>query len=163
VFDRLLAANVQYAERFAHGDLGPTPRRHLAVVTCMDVRLDVYAMLGLELGDAHVIRNAGGRVTDDVLRSLIVSIEALGVHTVAVVQHTDCGMAKTTNAELRKLLRERRGIDAAEIDFLAIDDHRDAIGNDVAFLRSCPFLPPELDVAGFLYDVTSGRLTRIDQ
>jgi len=161
VLDDLLAGNAGFAASFDHGDLGPQPVRRLAVVTCMDVRLDVYAMLGLELGDAHVIRNAGGRVTDDVLRSLIVSVEVLGVTRVAVLQHTECGMAKVTNRELAELLRERRGVDPSSIDFLAIDDHADAIRNDVDFLRSCPYLPADLDVCGMLYDVRSGRLALV--
>ncbi|MDQ1402872.1 MAG: carbonic anhydrase [Actinomycetota bacterium] len=161
MLDDLLQGNARYAAAFSHGDLGPTPARHLAVVTCMDARLDVYAMLGLELGDAHIIRNAGGRVTDDVLRSLIVSVELLGITSVAVIQHTDCGMTKVTNSELRDLLRERRGVDPSSIDFLAIDDHAQAIRNDVDFLTSCGFLPPDLDAYGLLYDVATGRVTPI--
>jgi carbonic anhydrase len=161
VRDTLLRGNAAYAEHFDHGDLGPEPRKHLAAVTCMDTRLDVYALLGLQLGDAHVIRNAGGRVTDDVLRSLIVSIEILGVHTVAVIQHTECGMTKTTNAELRAIVQERRGVEPADIDFLPIDDHTTTVRNDVEFLRTNPFLPPDLEVFGFLYDVRTGRLAAI--
>lgn len=159
--DSLLRGNAAYAEQFDHGDLGPEPRRHLAVVTCMDTRLDVYALLGLQVGDAHVMRNAGGRATDDVLRSLIVSIEILGVHTVAVIQHTECGMTKTTNSELRAIVQERRGVEAADIDFLPIDDHTATIRNDVEFLRTSPFLPRDLDVFGLLYDVRTGRLSPI--
>jgi carbonic anhydrase len=125
----------------------------------MDTRLDVFAMLGLRLGDAHVLRNAGGRVTDDVLRSLIVSIEVLGTTAVAVIQHTDCGMTKTTDDELRALVRSRRGADPEPVRFLTIDDHFDTLQADVATLRKSPFLPPDLEVRGFLYDVRTGRLT----
>ena len=159
--DDLLAGNARYAERFTGGELSARPARHLAVVTCMDTRLDVYAMLGLQLGDAHVIRNAGGRVTDDVLRSLIVSIEVLGTTAVAVIQHTDCGMAKTTEAGLQALVRERRGADAGAVRFLTIDDHAGTIRADVAWLRASPLLPADLDVRGFLYDVRTGRLQAI--
>jgi carbonic anhydrase len=157
--DDLLAANARYAERFDGGGLGAVPARHLAVLTCMDTRLDVFAMLGLRLGDAHVLRNAGGRVTDDVLRSLIVSIEVLGTTAVAVIQHTDCGMTKTTDDELRALVRSRRGADPEPVRFLTIDDHFDTLQADVATLRKSPFLPPDLEVRGFLYDVRTGRLT----
>jgi carbonic anhydrase len=160
----LLAGNARYAEQFDQAgpaDLDAVPRRHLAIVTCMDTRLDAYAMLGLTLGDAHVIRNAGGRVTDDVLRSLIVSIEVLGTTAVAVIQHTDCGMAKTTDDQLRALVRERRGADPEPVRFLAIDDHADAIRGDVANLRASPFLPADLEVRGFLYDVRTGRLAAV--
>jgi len=159
--DDLLAGNARYAERFDGGGLSAEPKRHLAVVTCMDTRLDVYALLGLHLGDAHVIRNAGGRVTDDVLRSLIVSIEVLGTTAVAVIQHTDCGMAKATDDELRALVRERRGADPEPVRFLTIDDHGETIRADVASLRASPFLPSDLDVGGFLYDVRTGRLAPV--
>jgi len=159
--DDLLAGNARYAEQFNGGDLSARPARHLAVVTCMDTRLDVYALLGLQLGDAHVIRNAGGRVTDDVLRSLIVSIEVLGTTAVAVIQHTDCGMTKTTEAGLRELVRERRGADARDVRFMTIDDHAETIRADVASLRASPFLPSDLDVRGFLFDVKTGQLAPI--
>src|SRR5438067_10775290 len=151
--DDLVAGNARYAEGFAAAGLaglGAVPARHLAVVTCMDTRLDTYAMLGLHLGDAHVIRNAGGRVTDDVLRSLIVSIEVLGTTAVAVIQHTDCGMAKTTDDQLRAMVRERRGTDPEPVRFLTINDHAETIRADIASLRASPFLPPDVDIRGFL-------------
>jgi carbonic anhydrase len=162
--DDLLAGNARYVERFDSAGLarlGAVPVRHLAVVTCMDTRLDAYAMLGLRLGDAHVIRNAGGRVTDDVLRSLIVSIEVLGTTAVAVIQHTDCGMAKTTDNQLRAMVRERRGADPVPVEFLTIDDHATTIRSDVELLLGSPFLPSDLDVRGFLYDVQTGRLSPV--
>lgn len=159
--DDLLRGNAGYAETFTLGDLGPEPAKRLVVITCMDTRLDVYAMLGLHLGDAHVLRNAGGRVTDDMLRSLIVSIEVLGTRSVAVIQHTECGMTTATDDELRVLVGERRGADASSIDFLTIDDHAATIGADVEQLRSSPLLPPDLDVFGLLYDVRTGRLRAV--
>lgn len=159
--DDLLAANARYAERFAAGDLSARPARRLVVLTCMDTRLDPNAMLGLQVGDAHVLRNAGGRVTDDVVRSLIVSVEVLGTNAVAVIQHTECGMAKATEDELRALVRERRRADPGSMRFLTIDDHAETIRADVASLRSSPFLPPDLDVRGFLYDVKTGQLEPI--
>jgi carbonic anhydrase len=159
--DDLLAGNARHAETFAGGDLSSRPARHLVVLTCMDTRLDPNAMLGLQVGDAHVLRNAGGRVTDDVIRSLIVSVEVLGTNAVAVIQHTDCGMTKTTDDGLRELVRERRGVDPDDVRFLTIADQAESIRADVASLRASPFLPPDLDVRGFLYDVKTGRLAPI--
>jgi len=162
--DDLLAGNARYAETFGEAGLaglGAVPARHLAVVTCMDTRLDTYAMLGLRLGDAHVIRNAGGRVTDDVVRSLIVSIEVLRTTAVAVIQHTDCGMTKTTDDQLRALVQERRGADPDPVRFLTIHDHAATIRGDVDLLRASPFLPADLDIRGFLYDVRTGRLSPV--
>src|SRR3954454_24955991 len=125
---RLLDANEQYA-----GGHTPSadsrPVRHIAVVTCMDARIDVFAVLGLQLGEAHVIRNAGGRVTDDVLRSLALSTHVLGVDTVVVMQHTKCGLAGVTDAELR-------GFTGADFEFLPIDDHAAALHEDVEILTT---------------------------
>ncbi|HEX8804502.1 MAG TPA: carbonic anhydrase [Acidimicrobiales bacterium] len=124
----------------------PRPARRLAVVTCMDARIDVLAALGLRLGDAHVIRNAGGRVTDDVLRSLALSTHVLGVEVVALMQHTGCGLVGTSDEELQA----RTG---ARIAFLAIDDHARALRDDVEALVGTPFLGRVGAVAGLLYDV----------
>src|SRR5579859_3498830 len=129
---RLLAANESYAAARSHVD-DPRPSRRLAVVTCMDARIDVFAVLGLHLGEAHVIRNAGGRVTDDVLRSLALSAHKLGVNGVVVMQHTRCGLAGVTDEELR----ERTG---ADLGFFPIDDHAAALREDIDLLISQPYL-----------------------
>lgn len=151
--DRLLAANEGYAAARANvGD--PRPNRHLAIVTCMDARIDVFAALGLHLGEAHVIRNAGGRVTDDVLRSLALSSHVLGVDTVVMMQHTKCGLAGVTDAELR----ERTG---ADLGFLPIDDHARALREDVEVLQRTPYLTPIRVVAGFVYDVETGEIADV--
>lgn len=162
MFDDLLEGNAAYADEFPHADLPREPAKHLAVVTCMDARLDVFAMLGLDEGDVHVIRNAGARVTDDVLRSLIASTEALGVTRVVVIEHTDCGMAAATDDELKELVKERRGIDEVPIEFHTIDDAEQAVHDDVALLRSSPYLSDDLDIGGFVYDVQTGKLTPVD-
>ena len=131
---RLLAANHEYAiSRRTVADARPT--RKLAVVTCMDCRIDVFAALGLHLGDAHVIRNAGGRVTDDVLRSLALSAHVLGVDTVIVMQHTKCGLAGVTDSELRRLT-------GADLGFFPIDDHAAALREDIELLAAQPYLSP---------------------
>lgn len=124
----------------------------MAVVTCMDARIDVFAVLGLHLGEAHVIRNAGGRITDDVLRSLALSIHVLGVDTVVVMQHTKCGVAGVSDSDLRR-------ITGADLDFFAFDDHAVALQEDIDLLTTVPYLKPLLRVvAGFVYDVETGEL-----
>src|SRR5918997_4373434 len=129
---RLLAANQAYAAARANV-ADARPSRHLAVLTCMDARIDVFAVLGLHLGEAHVLRNAGGRVTDDVLRSLALSCHVLGVDTVVVMQHTRCGLAGVTDDELRA----RTGADLA---FFPIDDHAAALKEDVDLLATTSYL-----------------------
>jgi carbonic anhydrase len=160
MFDDLLAANRGYAESFPAGHLEAAPVRALAVLTCMDARIDVLAALGLALGDAHVLRNAGGRVTPDALRSLLVSTHVLGVRAVAVVHHTECGMAGTTDAELRERVRAASGADPGALEFHVIADPAQALRDDVAAIASYEPLPADLTVAGFRYDVRTGRLTR---
>lgn len=147
---RLLSANRGYAAARAQV-ADARPGRHLAVVTCMDARIDVFAVLGLHLGDAHVIRNAGGRVTEDVLRSLALSVHKLGVDTVVLMQHTRCGLAGVTDDELRRLT-------GADVGFLPIGDHAAALEEDVAVLAGTAYLAPVLLVAGFVYDVDTGEV-----
>jgi carbonic anhydrase len=150
---RLLADNKAYAAARANV-ADPRPSRRLAVVTCMDARIDVFAALGLHLGEAHVIRNAGGRVTDDVLRSLTLSSHVLGVDTVVVMQHTKCGLAGVTDQELRR----RTG---ADFGFFPIDDHAAALREDIESLISKPYLEPLEIIAGFVYDVESGDVADV--
>jgi len=150
---RLLAANEGYAAARANV-ADPRPSRRLAVVTCMDARIDVFAALGLHLGEAHVIRNAGGRVTDDVLRSLALSSHVLGVDTVVVMQHTKCGLAGVTDEELRR----RTG---ADFGFFPIDDHAGALREDIEVLISKPYLAPLKIIAGFVFDVENGDIADV--
>ena len=152
--DRLLADNGAWAAAHPPSAADARPRRHVAVLTCMDTRIDVLAALGLQVGEAHVLRNAGGRVTDDVLRSLALSCHVLGVDTVVVMQHTRCGLAGTTDEELRA----RTGADVA---FLPIDDHRSTLREDVEGLAATPFLSPVKEIAGLIYDVETGGLDEV--
>ena len=147
---RLLDANEGYAAARANVH-DPQPSRHLAILTCMDARIDVFAILGLHLGDAHVIRNAGGRVTSDVLRSLALSCHVLGVDTLVVMQHTQCGLAGVTDEELRSLT-------GADLGFFPIDDHAGALKEDIDLLTTTPFLQPLVTIAGFVYDVQTGEI-----
>ena len=146
----LLAANKGYASARASVD-DPRPGRRLAVVTCMDARIDVFAALGLHLGEAHVIRNAGGRVTDDVLRSLALSSHVLGVDTLVVMQHTKCGLAGVTDKELQELT-------GADLGFFPIQHHADALAEDIELLTVTPYLQPLRVIAGFVFDVESGEI-----
>ena len=148
--EKLLAANQAYADARA-SVADPRPSRRLAVVTCMDSRIDVFAVLGLHLGEAHVLRNAGGRVTDDVLRSLALSAHVLGVDTVVVMQHTNCGLAGVTDAELRELT-------GADLGFFPIDDHTAALREDIELIASKPYLEPVQVIRGLVYDVETGQI-----
>ncbi len=150
--DDLIAAAARTDGRALH--LSREPSRHLALVTCMDARIDVFGVFGLELGEAHVIRNAGGRVTDDVLRSLALSTAVLGVDTVALVQHTGCGLEGVTESELGA----RTG---ADLDFLTFDDHADALARDVAQLAATPYLTRLTLIAGLLYDLETGEVREL--
>ncbi len=161
VRDEVLAANERYAAAFDKGGLAIPPARRLAVVTCMDARLDPAAFLGLALGDAHVIRNAGGLVTDDALRSLIISHWLLGTREVLVVAHTDCGMLTFTNDDLRRRLSEETGKDAGELDFHPFADLEESVRASVRRVRESPFLPDSFAASGFVYDVRSGRLREV--
>jgi carbonic anhydrase len=151
--ERLLTANEGYAAARA-SVADPRPSRRLAVITCMDARIDVFAVLGLHLGEAHVIRNAGGRVTDDVLRSLALSAHVLGVDTVVVMQHTKCGLVGVTDAELRNFT-------GADLGFFPIDDHSAALREDIELLAAKPYLEPLNVIAGFIYDVESGEIDHL--
>jgi carbonic anhydrase len=150
---RLLDANDAYASARANV-ADPQPSRHLAIITCMDARIDVFATLGLHLGEAHVIRNAGGRVTEDVLRSLALSSHVLGVDTVVVMQHTKCGLAGVTDAYLRELT-------GADLGFFPIDDHAAALREDIDLLSTKAYLEPLKIIAGFVYDVESGEINDV--
>jgi carbonic anhydrase len=129
----------------------PFPARRLGVLTCMDARIDVLAALGLELGDAIVLRNAGGRVTDDVLRSLAVATHKLEVESVVVMQHTQCGILGATDDDLQTLT-------GADLDFFPIDDHAAALRADVELLATKPYLERVQGISGFVYDVVSGEV-----
>jgi carbonic anhydrase len=157
----LLDANARYAAGFAKGDLPMPPGRRVAVLTCMDARLDPARALGLAEGDAHVIRNAGGRASDDALRSLAISQQLLGTREVVVIHHTDCGMQTFTNDELRARLRTELGADAAGIDFLPFGDLEGSVREDVAAIRESPLVPRDVAVTGFVYDVRTGRLHEV--
>jgi len=158
--DDLLRNHEAYAASFRLGDLPARPSRSLAVVTCMDARIDVHRLLGLREGEAHILRNAGGVVTDDVLRSLIISQRLLGTREIMLILHTECGMLTFRDDELRAQIQAETGI-RPPFAFEAFRDLEEEVRQSLRRLRSCPFLPHRESVRGFIYDVRTGRLREV--
>jgi carbonic anhydrase len=159
--DTLLENNKALAAGLAGKDLGAEPRRHLTVVTCMDCRLDPLAALGLELGEAHVLRNAGGVVTDDVLRSLAISQRKLGTREVMLIHHTGCGMQTLTEDGFRRELQEATGM-APSFAIESFDDVEEDVRQSIRRVRGCPFLLHRDAVRGFVYDIETHRLREVE-
>src|SRR5215813_3543305 len=160
VIDELVAANAEYARGFAHGDLASPPSRKVAIVTCMDARLVPAHFLGLEEGEAHVIRNAGGEARE-ALRSLAVSQHLLGTNEIALIRHTDCGMAAFTNEQIAEKVAQASGGDPSGIDFRPFTDLEQAVRDDVEFLRGSDLIAADAVVRGFVYDVESGTVNEV--
>ena len=161
VIDEVLAANEVYARTHELRALTPRPARKLAILTCMDTRLSIRTM-GLKTGDAHIIRNAGGIVTDDAVRSLVISHYLLGTEEFMVINHTDCGLMHTTEQDLRTRIQNRAGTAAiAPAFFYAFQNIDENVRHQLQKLRSHPWIPKEVAVRGFVYDVSSGLLREI--
>jgi carbonic anhydrase len=164
VLPELLAANQSYAAFFHRRDLPIRPRLRLALLVCMDSRIDPGKVLGIREGDAHVIRNAGGRAAD-ALRSLAISCEVLGVHEIVVIHHTECGMMTFSNDDIRQKLGADVGPEASEaagqIDFLPFTDLDKSVQDDVAMIKSSPLVPSDVSITGFIYDLQTGRLRQV--
>jgi carbonic anhydrase len=154
IVDEISSANEEYASGFDKGSLPMPPGRKFAVVTCMDARLDPAKFLGLEEGDAHVIRNAGGLVSDDAIRSLIISHHLLGTQEAVVIGHTDCGMLTFTN----DVLHDKLGEESKSIDFLPFPDVAERVRESVRRIEQSSLLPDSYSAKGYVYDVTSGRI-----
>jgi carbonic anhydrase len=160
ITDQLLTNNVSYSETFDKGDLPLPPAKKVAVVACMDARLSPYGALGLEEGDAHVIRNAGGVVTEDEIRSLAISQHLLGTEEIILIHHTDCGMLTFTDDGFRNQLQEETGVKppwAAE----SFSDLDEDVRQSIARIKTSPFVPRTESVRGFVYDVETGRLREV--
>lgn len=160
-FADLLAANRRYADTFALSGFDGVAHAGVAVVTCMDSRIDPLGMLGLEPGDAKIFRNPGGRVTAAALEALVLGVHLLGVKRVLVVPHTRCAMASSTLDELRERVGESAGQDASWQTFGVVEDQRAALADDVRSVRSHPLIPESVEVGGFLYDVDTGLLEHV--
>ena len=182
IYDEVLAANERYAASFGEkGELALPPARHFAILTCMDARLDPAKYAGLSEGDAHVIRNAGGRASDDAIRSLVISYKLLGTQEWFVIHHSNCGMEFFTDEVMRGLLAS--SLETAElgadgfhdvgpgpgspeanyIDWLTISDNAQSVVDDVARIRNHPLVPGRIALYGFIYEVESGRLVEISE
>lgn len=162
VIDDVLEANRRYAEGFAQGSLPRPPRRKLAVLACMDCRLHVSKLCGLELGEAHIIRNAGGIVTEDALRSLIVSHHVGGAREFMIINNTDCGMLTFKDEELAARLQQATGkAPVAPARFYAFTDLEENVRQQIRKVRSHPWIPESIPVRGFIYDVKAGRLREV--
>ncbi|QGN58190.1 carbonic anhydrase [Nostocoides sp. HKS02] len=160
-FDDLLAANQTFAATFTSGGFDGIAHRGVAVVTCMDSRIDPLRMLGLSPGDAKIFRNPGGRITSAALEALVLGVHLLNVQRILIVPHTRCAMTKYTEPELREKIGELAGQDASWQGFHVIADQNVALRQDVAAVRSHPLIPERVAVGGFLYDVDSGLLDRV--
>ena len=160
VTDELVKNNAAYAESFDKGDLPLPPARGVAVVACMDARLDVHKILGLEEGDAHVIRNAGGVITDDEIRSLTISQRLLGTREIVLIHHTDCGMLTFTDEELRQQIHDEAGI-KPHFSMESFSDLEEDVRQSIARIRHSPFIPHKDSVRGFVYEVETGRLREV--
>ena len=160
VTDELLRNNEEYARSFDKGGLGMPPSRQVAVLACMDARLDVHKILGLEEGEAHVIRNAGGVVTDDAIRSLLISQRLLGTREIILVHHTDCGMLTFTDEDLKRQIHEEVGI-KPHFAVEAFSDLEEDVRQSIARIQASPFIPHKESVRGFIYEVETGRLREV--
>lgn len=160
VIDELLVNNEKYAAAFTKGDLPITAKKGVAIVACMDARLDPARALGLEEGDAHVIRNAGGVVTDDVIRSLVISQRLVGTREVMLIHHTDCGMLKFKDDDLKAQLERETGI-RPPFAFEAFENLEEDVRQSILRIKASPFIPYKDNVRGFIYDVKTGRLYEV--
>jgi carbonic anhydrase len=160
VTDELLRNNDAYARSFDKGSLLLPPAKHLAVLACMDARLDVHKILGLNEGDAHVIRNAGGVATDDAIRSLVISQRLLGTNEIILIHHTDCGMLTFKDDEVKRQIESEVGIRPA-FALEAFPDLEEDVRQSIARIQASPFIPNKSSVRGFVYDVRSGKLEEV--
>jgi carbonic anhydrase len=160
VTDELLQRNEAYAREFSTGSLAMPPARNVAVVACMDARLNVYGLLGLKEGEAHVIRNAGGVVTDDVIRSLLISQRLLGTQEIMLIHHTDCGMLTFSDDEVKGAVQADTGL-KPPFALEAFGDLETDVRQSIARIKASPFVPNKTSVRGFVFDVTTGRLNEV--
>ena len=160
-FQDLLKANEEFSAGFKSTGLSGQARQGLAIVTCMDSRIDPLRVVGMEPGDAKILRNAGARVTEDVLRTLVLASHLLNVKRVLVMPHTDCRMATGNEPEIHRAIYEASGVDTRSMEIRTVSDQREALEIDLTRIRTYPLLPQGLEVVGGFYDVETGRLTLI--
>ena len=161
-FEDLLAANAEYKETFKYSELTGSAARGLAIVTCMDSRINPLSVVGMKSGDAKILRNAGARVTEDVLRTLVLATYLLNVNRILVMPHTDCRMAQGEEAAIHKLIDEKYGVNTSSLEFRTTTDQLGALATDINRVRSYPLLREGVSVGGAIYDVKTGVITPVD-
>ena len=160
-FDQLFAANAEFAKNFKSQDLTGEAKKGLAIVTCMDSRIDPLRIIGMSAGDAKILRNAGARVTEDVLRTLILATTLLNVSRVLVMPHTDCRMASGTEEQIHATILEKSGIDTRSVEIRTVTDQVAALKSDLVRIEQFPLLPQGIEIVGAIYNVKTGELKRI--
>ena len=160
-FEQIMQANQAYVALHGELNLPIKPKTRVAIVTCMDSRLHVAQALGLALGDAHILRNAGGRVTDDMIRSLVISQQQMGTREIVVLHHTDCGAQTFNNEDFQEHLKCELGVDVSGQDFLPFQDVEESVREDIKLLRECPLIPDDVMISGAVYDVDTGRMIEV--
>ncbi len=161
-FDDLVLGNQEFRRSFSGSALSGTARKGLAIITCMDSRISPLALVGMQPGDAKILRNAGARVTDDVLRTLVLATYLLGVNRILVMPHTDCRMANESESQLHETIEKQFGVDTRSVEFRTVENQRDALAYDVTRIRSYPLLQSGVVVGGAIYDVATGKLEPVD-
>ena len=160
-FDDLFVANTEFVKEFKSQDLTGYAKKGLAIITCMDSRIDPLRIVGMKAGDAKILRNAGARVTEDVLRTLILATNLLGVNRVLVMPHTDCKMASGDESEIHAAIFEKSGIDTRSMEIRTVTDQISALKSDLVRIEQFPLLPKGIAIVGAIYDVKSGKLSKI--
>ena len=161
-FADIITANSRFVTEFQHSELTGTAQKGLAIITCMDSRISPLAVVGMQAGDAKILRNAGARVTDDVLRTLVLASYLLGVNRVLVMPHTDCRMASADEATIHATIKDQYGVDTRSLEFRTVSDQRAALAIDVTRIRTYPLLQKGVSVAGAIYNVSTGQLEPVD-
>lgn len=161
-FDDLLAANSEYVKSFKYSDLTGSAAKGLAIVTCMDSRINPLSVVGMRSGDAKILRNAGARVTEDVIRTLVLATYLLNVDRILVMPHTDCAMARGDEADIHRLIDEKYGVDTRALEFRTTRDQEGSLAIDVNRIRAYPLLREGVTVAGAIYDVKTGTIVPVD-
>ena len=161
IFDDLLLANAEYQKTFKYSELTGQAKKGLAIVTCMDSRINPLSVVGMRSGDAKILRNAGARVTEDVLRTLVLATYLLGVKRILVMPHTDCRMATGNEPEIHRAIYEASGVDTRSMEIRTVTDQRAALEIDITRIKTYPLLPKNLEVVGGFYDVKTGKLDLI--
>jgi len=159
--DQIIRSNEKYSNDFKYGTLASSPTRKLAVLSCMDTRINVENVFGLGVGEAHIIRNAAGIATEDAIRSLIISHELLGTKQFIVLNHTECGLLKLSDKEFQNRLTEKYKSNASEMKFHFFTNLEQSVKDQVIRIKSTPFFSPEISVFGFIYDVRTGKIIRV--